>query len=99
MTTRNPFPGMNPFFEQRWRGAHTALIMYLRDALQERLPPDLIAGPEEEASAIGVSGSAAIYRPDLQIRQPWTLQEPGVTELATKLPPPPASEQIRVRMD
>jgi hypothetical protein len=35
MNTKNPFPGMNPFFEQRWRGAHTALITYLRD---ERLP-------------------------------------------------------------
>ncbi|MBI4664416.1 MAG: DUF4058 family protein [Verrucomicrobia bacterium] len=33
MTTRNPFPGMNPFFEQRWRDAHTRLITYLHDAL------------------------------------------------------------------
>jgi hypothetical protein len=48
MTTKNPFPGMNPFFEQQWRDAHTTLITYLRDALQERLPPDLSARAEEE---------------------------------------------------
>ena len=44
MTTKNPFPGMNPFFEQRWQDAHTMLIAYMRDALQERLPGDLVAG-------------------------------------------------------
>jgi hypothetical protein len=37
MTTANPFPGMNPFIEQQWRDAHTMLISYLRDHLQERL--------------------------------------------------------------
>jgi hypothetical protein len=24
MTTKNPFPGMNPFFEQRWRDAYSS---------------------------------------------------------------------------
>lgn len=48
MTMRNPFPGMNPFFEQRWPDAHSSLITYLRDALQEPLPDDLIVGAEEE---------------------------------------------------
>ena len=36
MTTKNPFPGMNPFFEQRWRDARSSLITYLRDALQDK---------------------------------------------------------------
>jgi hypothetical protein len=53
MTTKNPFPGMNPFFEQRWRDAHSSVITYLRDALQERLPPDLIVGAVEEVVTIG----------------------------------------------
>jgi hypothetical protein len=43
MTTKNPFPGMNPFVEQQWRSAHTQLLVYLHDALQECLPSDLIA--------------------------------------------------------
>jgi len=96
MTTKNPFPGMNPFFEQRWRGAHTKLIAYLCDALQERLPPDLIAGPEDEAVVIGAGGAPIAYRPDVQVREPWTLKEPAAVEVATKPPPTPATESIHV---
>jgi hypothetical protein len=99
MTTKNPFPGMNPFFEQRWRGAHTALITYLRDALQERLPPDLIAGPEEEVVTIGAGESPTTYRPDVQVREPWKLKEPAVAAAATKLPSATATEPIRVLLD
>jgi hypothetical protein len=99
MSTKNPFPGMNPFFEQRWRGAHTALITYLRDALQERLPPDLIAGPEEEVVTIGAGESPTSYRPDVQVREPWTLKEPAVAAPATKPPSITATEPIRIRLD
>jgi hypothetical protein len=99
MHTKNPFPGMNPFFEQRWRGAHTALITYLRDALQERLPPDLIAGPEEEVVTIGAGESPTTYRPDVQVREPLTLKEPAVAEAATHPPPTPATEPIRIMLD
>jgi hypothetical protein len=99
MTTKNPFPGMNPFFEQRWRGAHTALITYLRDALQERLPPDLIAGPEEEAVTIGAGGTPTTYRPDVQVREPWKLKETAIADPAPKPPSITATEPIRVLVD
>jgi hypothetical protein len=99
MTTKNPFPGMNPFFEQRWRGAHTALITYLRDALQERLPPDLIAGPEEEVVTIGGGESKITCCPDVQVREPWALKEMAVAEPEKKLPPTSATEPIRVFVD
>jgi hypothetical protein len=99
MTTKNPFPGMNPFFEQRWRDAHSSLITYLRDALQERLPPDLIVGAEEEIVAVSVGERTVTYRPDVQVREPWTLKEPAAAEVA---PPPPtvsATEPIRVFLE
>ncbi len=102
MTTKNPFPGMNPFFEQRWRGSHTMLIAYIRDALQERLPPDLIAAPEEEVVAIGAGAKAVTYVPDVQVREPWTLKEPGPTQVAgapPTFPPQVATEPIRVFVD
>ena len=101
MTTKNPFPGMNPFFEQRWRGVHSALITYLRDALQERLPPDLIAGPEEEVVTIGAGGSPTTYRPDVPVREPCTLKEPAVAAPAAKPPPitVTATDPIRVLLD
>lgn len=99
MTTRNPFPGMNPFFEQRWRHAHTALIMYLCDTLQERLPPDLIAGAEEEVVTIGGNQPSAAYRPDVQVSEPWTLKETAAAAappMATEAPTATATEPIRV---
>ena len=99
MTTKNPFPGMNPFFEQRWRDAHTRLITYLHDALQERLPADLTARAEEEVVTIGAGERAIAYRPDVQIREPWTLKEPAAAEAATQPLPTPATEPIRVFVD
>src|SRR2546426_8076199 len=71
MTTKNPFPGMNPFFEQRWQDAHTRLIAYLCDALQERLPGGLVAGAEEELVAIGAEVEPAKFRPDISVKKPW----------------------------
>jgi len=99
MTTKNPFPGMNPFFEQRWRDAHSSVITYLRDALRERLPPDLIVGAEEEVVTIGAGELATSYRPDVQGREPSALKEPGTTEVASTSPATPATEPIRVVLD
>lgn len=96
MTAKNPFPGMNPFFEQRWRDAHSSLITYLRDAVQEHLPPDLVAGSEEEVVTIAAGESGKTYRPDVQVRGPWTLKEPGAANPAPTGPPTIATEPIRV---
>ncbi len=38
---KNPFPGMNPYFERYWGDVHSTLIAYLRDQINERLPPVL----------------------------------------------------------
>ncbi|MCL4179907.1 MAG: DUF4058 family protein [Verrucomicrobia bacterium] len=77
MTTANPFPGMNPFFEQQWRDAHTMLIAYLRDDLQEQLPSDLVARAEEAAVALGTDAGTGLSRPDVQVREPWAFKEPA----------------------
>jgi hypothetical protein len=97
VTTQNPFPGMNPFFEQQWRDAHSTLLTYLRDVLQERLPADLVARAEEEVVTIGADRSTTRYRPDFQVREPWTLKEPGAPGL--QAPAPPADEPIHVTVD
>jgi len=44
---KSPFPGMDPYFEQHWRDVHARLVIYSCDALQGRLPTDLIARVEE----------------------------------------------------
>lgn len=46
----SPFPGMNPWLEGHWRDVHTRLMVYIGDALQEELPPDLIAQVEESVT-------------------------------------------------
>jgi hypothetical protein len=86
MTTKNPFPGMNPFAEQRWRDAHTRLITYVCDALQAGLPPDLVAGAEEAAVAIGTGEPPRGSRPDVQVREPWL----SGGNLGTAVAAPPA---------
>lgn len=96
VTTQNPFPGMNPFFEQQWRDAHTMVTAYLRDALQERLPADLVARAEEESVTVDSGGGATSYRPDIQIQEPWTLKQPAGTAVAAPPPPTAATGPIRV---
>jgi hypothetical protein len=91
MTTKNPFPGMNPFFEQRWQDAHTMLIAYIRDALQERLPADLVAGAEAELVAIGANADAAKFRPDVSVKKPWENSGGGGVAVAAPVRAPQAT--------
>jgi hypothetical protein len=97
--TKNPFPGMNPFFEQRWRDARATVLVYLRDALQERLPGDLVAAAEEEVVTIGAGTSPTAYRPDVQVREPWMLKEPTAAAVAMQPPPVQATEPVRVILE
>ncbi len=41
MKPSNPFPGMNPFLEGFWSDVHTALIVYISEAIAECLPEGL----------------------------------------------------------
>ncbi|HEV8544318.1 MAG TPA: DUF4058 family protein [Verrucomicrobiae bacterium] len=94
---KNPFPGMNPFFEQTWRDAHARLIAYICDDLQPRLPPDLVARAEEPVGTLVSSEKAANYYPDVKVTEPWSLKE-NATAVATE-PPVAADEPIRVLRD
>jgi hypothetical protein len=77
---------MNPFFEQRWRDAHTRLITHFAEKLQEQLPEDLVAGAEEDVISIAEDESLAWTRPDVQIREPWTPTASGGPITATEAP-------------
>ena len=43
----SPFPGMNPYLEQRWGDVHQRIVTYAGDMLQEALPNDLRARMQE----------------------------------------------------
>ena len=99
MTTKNPFPGMNPFIEQRWQDAHTMLIAYIRDALQDRLPGDLVAGAEEQMVAIGVDSPPARFRPDVNVKQPWESADTGGVAVAAPVRAPTATRPTCIFLD
>ncbi len=64
----NPFPGMNPFFLNRWMDAHSKLISYLADALNSELPDNLAAQAEE---GIRVAGEKGFARADVAVVESW----------------------------
>lgn len=63
----NPFPGMNPYLEQRWGSVHTALAVYIADALNEQLPGDLEAHVEESLSVDFTEGRSRTIYPDVGV--------------------------------
>lgn len=64
----SPFPGMDPFLETRWGGAHTTMIVQARKQLQTQLPAGLIADIEEYF-AVQVDRETRHYRPDISVVQ------------------------------
>ncbi|MGQ9879813.1 MAG: DUF4058 family protein [Armatimonadota bacterium] len=85
----NPFPGMNPYLEKYWRDVHARLIVYACDALQERLPPGLIARIEERVYVdIPREGISRVIYPDIRIKEIFQLFTAGggtATATATAL--------------
>ncbi|RFC47528.1 MAG: Protein of unknown function DUF4058 [Verrucomicrobia bacterium] len=76
-TNQNPFPGMNPFMEQRWSDAHLSLIAYCREELGLTLPDAYSAIGQEHVSVEG-SGSSSYY-PDVAIvEETWRRGIPSV---------------------
>jgi hypothetical protein len=67
---QNPFPGMNPHLESRWAGVHNALVTYLRDALEDVLPPDLQPQLDERVFIELVEEPARYVRPDVYVHEP-----------------------------
>ena len=64
----SPFPGMDPFLEHpsQWPNLHQSLITYLRDTLNEKLPPGYIAAAEER---LYVDRTARPFYPDVAVSQ------------------------------
>jgi hypothetical protein len=58
MTTKSPVPGMNPFFAQGWRDAHTRLITYLHDALLIGIGPEQNSEREDVADFVNDTSCA-----------------------------------------
>src|SRR5215207_1862924 len=49
---KSPFPGLDPYLEERWGDVHQSLVTYAADQLGASLPDDLRARMEERISLI-----------------------------------------------
>lgn len=79
---KSPFPGMDPYLEQHWEDVHTALIGYVRDALQPQLSEDLVARMEEKVY-IEDKDDRWLRRPDVRIVELPTSSEADQGSVAT----------------
>ncbi len=101
----SPFPGMDPFLEARWGGAHTTMIVHARRQLQSQLPEGLLADIEEYF-AVQIDYDTRHYRPDVAVVQtegsgvsrPGTavLDAPGVAVPFIAIDEPETMYRIRI---
>ena len=64
---------MNPWMQTVWPDVHTTLIGYIRDALGNALPEDLVARAEEGVALTTLDGDIGKGRADVAIveHEPW----------------------------
>src|SRR5215213_5184027 len=66
---RSPFPGMDPYLDQRWGDFHAAVVTYMRDALQPGLPSDLRARMEERVYVESLEAMGRQVVPDVHVHE------------------------------
>jgi hypothetical protein len=61
---------MDPYLEPHWLDVHSSLVTSARDALNGRLPDDLIASVEERVAIESEAGREHLVGPDVRIFEP-----------------------------
>lgn len=61
---------MDPYLEPHWLDVHSSLATSARDALNRRLPDDLVASVEERVAIESDAGTDHIYAPDVRVSEP-----------------------------
>jgi Uma2 family endonuclease len=74
---QNPFPGMNPFMDQRWSDAHLRMISGALEELGLTLPDAYSAIGQEHVSVEG-SGSTGYYPDVAVVEETWRHGIPAV---------------------
>ncbi len=87
----NPFPGMNPYLEERsdWRSLHTLMIGQTTQALNAVLPPDYVAAVE---SRCVISHFSRIAEPDVAVLESRPVSIPRSTGSVSVLDRPQTIE-------
>ncbi len=71
---KSPFPGMDPYLERSWGDVHQAVITYVRDWIQSRLPSDLRARMQERVYIELPNVPRAVCYPDVRV-----VERPGLS--------------------
>lgn len=93
MRLTNPFPGHNPFIEQRWGDFQTAMINEIRNEMQYALPAALRARVEETAVVEEVGARKVFTWPDVRVSENPRRPQPGGGGGLAVAEPPPAQVQ------
>jgi hypothetical protein len=67
---KSPFPGMDPYVEPHWQDIHTTLISDARRALNQSLPPGLVARVEERVAVEADDQYLRRIAPDVRVFSP-----------------------------
>jgi len=98
LTTKNPFPGMNPWLQRKWSDVHTKLIAFIAEALSQELPPELAAYAEERI-ALQTDGKPPVgYRSDVAITESWRQGLPPVWTPDVDQPAVAVAEPLLIRV-
>jgi hypothetical protein len=79
---------MDPYLEPHWLDVHASLVVGARDALNEKLPEDLIASAEERIAVESDTGDDRILGPDVRVFEP-PAGEPAAVESPSGAPEAP----------
>ena len=106
---KSPFPGMDPFLQQRWGSFHTRYATYFTDAINPDLPRGLRAQVEERVSVeIEDDPPRPAYRPDSHVYEEpesedfapsaaATAVSEAVAEPVVRTYPPPVQRSVVIR--
>jgi hypothetical protein len=92
MTTKNPFPGMNPFLERSWPGIRLSLLVYMADSISELLPEDTYCrckkesfeSPEPPEHWIEIHDSGGTLVTVIEVLSPTNKRPPGNRDYLAK---------------
>ncbi len=93
MATTNPFPGMNPYLEQRWGDVHASLIFLTSDLLQDTLPNDLRARMQERVFIEAAADIRRAVYPDVHV-----YERPGALPAAASGGVATVAEPLLIRL-
>lgn len=81
---KSPFPGMDPYLEDRWPTVHANLITFIQEVLQPKLPSALRARSEERLLVEEADEDRQVYQADVAVLQSTGSQNaPPASAIAT----------------